>query len=98
VQISSAVEAWLKRLIEGAQGCAPNVGPIGEALDALGHIFAARSGADLAHEPATQVLSPGEEIQALVEKIVSRLNLDQQQTEMPTHGSSPAVDLVAAGK
>jgi CheY-like chemotaxis protein len=97
VQLSSAVEARLKRLIEGAQSCAPNVGPIGEALDALGCIFAASSGADLAHEAATQVLNPGEDIQAVVAHMVSRLNSDQQQTEIP-HGSSPTVDLVAAGK
>jgi CheY-like chemotaxis protein len=98
VQLSSAVEARLKRLIEGAQNCGPNLGQVGEALDALGSIFASRAAADLAHEPATQILNPGEDIQALVVQMVSRLNSDQQQTAVPVPGSSPAIDLVAAGK
>jgi CheY-like chemotaxis protein len=98
VQLSSAVEGRLKSLIEAAQSGSPDVEPIGEALDALGQIFAAMSGADLAHESATQVLNPGEDIQALVEKAVSRLNSHQQQTALAMPGASPAADLVAAGK
>jgi hypothetical protein len=93
VQLSSAIETRLKRLIEGAQSGAPNLGPLGEALDALGHIFASRVGADLAHAP-----NPGEDVQTLVAELASRLNSDQQQTALPAPGSSPAVDLVAAGK
>jgi DNA-binding response OmpR family regulator len=98
VQLSSAVEARIKRIIEGAQSCAPNLGPVGEALDLLGYVFASRSGPDLAHEPGTQILNPGEDIQALVVEMVSRLNSDHQQTALSIPGSSPAVDLVAAGK
>jgi CheY-like chemotaxis protein len=98
VQLSSALEARLKRLLEGAQNCGPDLTSIREALDLLGHIFASKAGADLAHEPATQVLSLGEDIRAMVAEVASRLNPEQQQTALAMPGSSPAVDLVEAAK
>jgi hypothetical protein len=98
VQLSSALEAQLKRLIEGAQNCAPDLTSIREALDLLGYIFASKAGVDLAHESAAQVLSLAEDIQGMVAEVASRLNPEQQQTALAMPGSSPAVDLVEAAK
>jgi hypothetical protein len=98
VGLSSAIEAQLKRSIEDAKNCGPNPGPVGEALDLLGYIFASKVGGDLAHEPAMNTLSLGEDVQTLLAELASRLNPDQQQTASAMPEVSPAVDLVEAGK
>jgi len=98
VGLSSAIEAQLKRSIEDAKNCGPNPGPVGEALDLLGYIFASKVGGDLAHEPAMNTLSLGEDVQTLLAELASRLNPDQQQTASAMAEVSPAVDLVEAGK
>jgi len=67
-------------------------------LDLLGYIFASKAGADLAHEPAMQVLSLGDDVQLLLAELASRLNSDQQQTASALPDALRVNDLVGAGK
>jgi chemotaxis protein histidine kinase CheA len=98
VQLSSAVEARLKKLIEDSQNTrVSNLEIIGDAMDLLEQIFASEPGAGLKSEPAIEIVNSGDELQSLVLALRSRLKPDKQEVaEMPA--AVPVVDLVATGK
>jgi DNA-binding response OmpR family regulator len=99
VQLSSAVETRLKKLIEDSQNSgASNLEIIGDAMDLLEEIFASEAGAGLKGEPATEIANSGDDLQSLVLALRSRLKPVKQETPAATPAASPVVDLVAAGK
>jgi DNA-binding response OmpR family regulator len=99
VQLSSAVEVQLKKIIEDPKNSsASNLKMIGDALDLLGEIFALKTGADLASESAMQILLTGNDLETLMLAIRTRLKPEKEEVPAPLGESSPAEELVAAGK
>jgi CheY-like chemotaxis protein len=98
VQLSSAVEGRLKKLIEDSQNSgASNLEIIGDAMDLLEEIFASDLGAGLTSGPAVEIANSGD-LQSLVLALRTRLKPMKQETPEATPAASPVVDLVAAGK
>jgi CheY-like chemotaxis protein len=99
VQLTSAVEGRLKKLIEDSNNSGTsNLEMIGDAFELLEDIFASRCGADLANERVTQNLSSGDDLDTLMVALRSRLKPDQQDTPSPTSDSAAVGGLAAVGK
>jgi CheY-like chemotaxis protein len=99
VQLSSAIEARLKKLIEDSKNPdASNLEMIGGALKLLADIFGSKVGADLASEPAMQNLSSGDDLETLMVALRARLKADKQQTPSATCDTVPVGELAAVGK
>jgi DNA-binding response OmpR family regulator len=99
MQLSSAVEARLKKLIEGSKNCGSSeLAIIGEVLDVLGEIFDSKAAADLASQPGAQELNPSDELDTLLATLRSRLKPGKQDTPMATPEVSTDRELVTAGK
>jgi CheY-like chemotaxis protein len=95
VQLSSAVEARLKKWLEDSKHSDPSsLGMIGDALEMLGNILASRIGADLANESAAQ----SDDLEAIMHALQLRLKSDKQETAAARPGALLIGDLVAAGK
>jgi CheY-like chemotaxis protein len=99
IQLSSAIEARLKKLIEESKNSGgANLQMIGDALELLADIFASKAGAYLASEPAMHSLSFGDDLDSFVVALRSRLNPDKQLTPSATSDTVPAGELAAVGK
>ena len=99
VQLSSAVEARLKKAVEDStNGVASNLEMIGGALDLVEQVFASKAGADLLSEPATKNLAPGVDLESLVHAWRSVMKGDKKEVATARRDALPVVDLVAAGK
>jgi DNA-binding response OmpR family regulator len=98
VQLGSAIEARLKRSVEGSRDFNPNLGTVGEGLEMLGNIFASKAGAHLSSESSLQMLSLDEDMQKLLLALATRLTTDKDQAPAAIQEPSPVVDLIAVGK
>lgn len=97
-QLSSTIEALLKKLLEDSNSSiAGGLHMIGKAVDMLGELCASKVGPDLPKEPAVQILSPGDDLHALMIALKSRLKPDKQETAAAAPGLA-AAELVGAGK
>jgi CheY-like chemotaxis protein len=99
VQLSSAVEARLKSVIEDKANCSStSLEMIGEAFDVLGDVLASRQETDLAKKPAMENLEPADDLDALVLALKNRLKPQRQESISAIAETLPVPDLVAAGK
>ena len=99
VQLSAAIEARLKNLIENSQNSgASNLEIIGDAMDLLEDIFASEVKEGLRGETAMEIVNSGDDLQSLMLAVRSRLKPDKLEIPAATPAAVPVVDLVAAGK
>jgi len=99
VQLSAAIEARLKNLIENSQNSgASNLEIIGDAMDLLEDIFASEVKESLRGETAMEIVNSGDDLQSLMLAVRSRLKPDKLEIPAATPAAVPVVDLVAAGK